>query len=62
MDIREKLRLIRLRAAVVLSRSREARARATHALEYARLLRRDSDDLRGLRDDLRGTGKPPEQS
>ncbi|MBW3571931.1 MAG: hypothetical protein KY467_12575 [Gemmatimonadetes bacterium] len=56
--MREELRLMKLRAAVLLARSREARARATRALEHARLLRGDSADLRQQADELRESKRP----
>jgi hypothetical protein len=62
MDMREEIHLMELRAAVLLARSHEARARANAALKYARLLRADSVALRQRADDLRSNSKPPEAS
>ena len=62
MDVSEEIRLMRLRAAVLLARSREARVRATRALEHARHLRDASEDLRQYADELRGTSKRPDSS
>lgn len=62
MDIGEELRLMRLRAAVLVARSHEVRACATRALAHARLLRKDSADLIECAKDLRSNSKPPDHS
>jgi hypothetical protein len=62
MDFGEELRLMRLRAAVLLARSHEARARANATLAHARLLREDSAALIQCADDLRSNSKPPDHS
>jgi hypothetical protein len=58
MDILENLRLMRLRTAVLVARSREVRARASRTCEHARLLQQDSADLQKSADGVRDT-KPP---